>query len=54
VQPHVDALVKDLAAIGEANAARTLNAAAANVKSFNAGLAALKKNYPEKTANAKL
>jgi hypothetical protein len=54
VQPQVDALVKDLAAICEANAARTLKAAAANVKSFNAGLAALKKNYPEKTANAKL
>ena len=54
VQPQVDALVKDLAAIADANAARTLDAAAANVKSFNAGLAALKKNYPEKTANAKL
>lgn len=54
VQPQVDALVKDLAAIAEANAARALDAAAANVKSFNTDLAALKKNYPEKTANAKL
>jgi hypothetical protein len=54
VQPQVDALVKELAAIAEANAARTLDAAADNVKAFNAGLAALKKNYPDKTANAKL
>ena len=53
VQPQVDALVKYLAAIAEANAARTLDAAAANVKSFNEGLAALKKNFPEKTTNAK-
>jgi hypothetical protein len=54
VQSQVDTLVKDLAAIAEANAARTLDVAAANVKSFNAGLAALKKNFPEKVANAKL
>jgi len=54
VQPQVDALVADLAAIAEANAARTLSAAAKNVESFNTGLAALKKNYTDKTANAKL
>jgi hypothetical protein len=54
VQTQVDVLVKDLAAIAEANAARALDKAAENVKSFNAGLAALKKNFPEKTANAKL
>jgi hypothetical protein len=54
VQPQVDALVIDLAAIGEANAARTLDAAKKNLATFDAGLAALKKNYPEKTANAKL
>jgi hypothetical protein len=54
VQPQVDALLKDLAAIHEANAARTLKDAAKNLESFNSGLAALKKNYPEKTANAKL
>ncbi len=54
VQPQVEALIKDLGAIAEANAARTLSAANANLQSFNAGLAALKKNFPDKTANAKL
>lgn len=54
VQPQVDALIAGLAAIAEANAARTLSAAAKNLETFNSGLAALKKNYPEKTANAKL
>ncbi len=54
VQPQVDALIADLAAIADANAARTLSAAAKNLASFNTGLAALKRNYPEKTANSKL
>lgn len=54
VQPQVDALVADLAAIADANAGRTLPAAAKNLDAFNTALAALKKNYPDKTANAKL
>jgi hypothetical protein len=54
VQPQVEGLVKDLATIAEANAARTLSSAKANLESFNAGLAAVKKNYPDKVANAKL
>jgi len=54
VQPQAEALVKDLAAIADANAARTLPAAKANLDSFNTGLAALKQNYSDKTANAKL
>jgi hypothetical protein len=53
VQPQVDALVKELAAIGEANAARNLSAGKTNLASFNTAFAALKKNYPEKTASAK-
>lgn len=52
-QPQVDALIADLAAIADANASRALSAAAKNLESFNAGIAALKKNYPEKTANAR-
>ena len=54
VQPQVDALIADLAAIAEANAARTLSTAAKNLDAFNTALAALKKNFPDKTANAKL
>ena len=54
VQPQVEALVKDLAAIAEANAERKLTAAAKNLDSFNTGMAAFKKNYPDKIANAKL
>ncbi len=54
VQPQVDALIADLAAIADANAGRTLPAAAKNLTTFNTGIAALKKNYPDKTANAKL
>jgi len=54
VQGQVDTLVKDLAAIAAANAARTLADANANLDSFNTGLATLKKNYPDQTANAKL
>lgn len=54
VQPQVDALLKDLAAVAGANAARTLDAAAASLESLNAGLAALKKAYPAKVADAKL
>lgn len=53
VQPKVDALVNELAAIADANAARTLPAAKANFESFNSGLSALKKNYPDKIGNAK-
>ena len=54
VQPQVDALVAALAAIADANAGRTLPDAAKNLDAFNTGIAALKKNFPEKTANAKL
>lgn len=54
VQPQVDTLVADLTAIAEANASRTLSAAAKNLETFNSNLTALKKNFPEKTANAKL
>jgi hypothetical protein len=54
VQPQVDALVAALASIADANAGRTLPAAAKNLDAFNTGIAALKKNFPEKTANAKL
>jgi hypothetical protein len=53
-QPQVDALVADLAAIADANAGRALNVATKNLETFNASLATLKRNYPEKTANAKL
>jgi hypothetical protein len=54
VQPQVDALTADLAKIAEANANRTLKDASKSLETFNSGLAALKKNYPDKTANAKL
>jgi hypothetical protein len=53
VQPQVDALAGELAKIAEANANRTLNDAAKALETFNTGLTALKKNYPDKTANAK-
>ena len=53
VQPQVDALVAALAAIADSNAGRTLPDAAKNLDAFNTGIAALKKNFPEKTANAK-
>lgn len=54
VQPQVDALLADLTAIADANAGRTLSTAAKNLETFNANFTALKKNYPDKTANAKL
>jgi hypothetical protein len=50
----VDALVADLAAIADANAARTLSAAVKNLETFNTGIAALKKKYPATIADAKL
>ena len=50
----MDSLVADLAAIADANAGRMLTAAAKNLDAFNTGIAALKKNYPAKTADAKL
>jgi hypothetical protein len=54
VAAQVDALVKDVDAIAQANAARELSDAAKSLEAVNTGLAALKKNYPDKTANAKL
>jgi hypothetical protein len=54
VAPQVEALIQDIADIAEANAARTLADAKAKVEAVNKGIAALKKHYPEKTANAKL
>jgi hypothetical protein len=54
VAPLVEGIIKDVAAIAEANAARELAKAKANVEAVNKGIDALKKNYPEKTANAKL
>jgi hypothetical protein len=54
VQPQVDGLVKDLAVIADANAARKLDDTAKHLESFNAGLAMLKQNYRAKTATAKL
>jgi hypothetical protein len=54
VQQQVDALVADLAAIADANAARSLSAGVKNLETFNTGIAALKKNYPATIADAKL
>ncbi len=53
VQPRVDALLADLAAISRANAARTLSTAAKNIETFRATLAEVKKSYPGEIANAK-
>lgn len=50
----VEKLVKHLAAIHDASAARKLDDAAADVKGVSSTLAELKKLYPEKVANAKL
>lgn len=54
VAPQVEGITKDVAAIAEANAARKLDDAKANLEAVNKGIEALKENYPEKTANAKL
>jgi len=54
VTAQIEATIKDVAAIAQANAARTLADAKANLEALNKGIDALKKNYPEKTANAKL
>lgn len=54
VTPQVEALVKEVTAIAEANAARTLADAKSNLEALNKCIDALKENYPEKTANAKL
>jgi hypothetical protein len=54
VQPQVDTLVADLDAIADANARRTLTDAAKSLDHFDSALISLKKQYPEKTANAKL
>lgn len=55
MQPQLDALVADLATVAEAtNAARTLSTAVKSLEAFKIALASLKKDLPEKTANAKL
>ncbi|MDB6150532.1 MAG: hypothetical protein JWQ44_1980 [Chthoniobacter sp.] len=52
VQTQVDGLVKNLTAIAQANAARALPSARADLESFQTGLVTLKKNFPDKVANA--
>jgi len=53
VEPKVTALVRELAAIAEANASRDLAKARANYDTLMTAMDALKKDYPENIANAK-
>ncbi len=53
-KPLADAIVKDLAAIHAAGAARTPDTAKANVAAVEKAVADLKKLYPANVANAKL
>ncbi len=50
----IDALVKHLAAVGDASAARTLDAAKAGMSGIESTLKQLKALYPQEVANAKL
>jgi hypothetical protein len=54
VQPQVDTLVADLAAIARANATRKLSDAAGNLASVHSGLAELRQTYPASVSNARL
>ena len=54
VTPQIGAIIKNVVAIAEANAGRNLDDAKASLDAVNQGVEALKKNYPAKTANAKL
>jgi hypothetical protein len=53
VAQQVGALVKEIDAIAQANATRELPKAAQALTKVNTGIAELKKNFPEKVANAK-